>query len=247
MRLAGKLILLSAALTFPAALQALPARAISTYAKAPSPVRYAADRLSSYTGIPLARSAAREVRITLVSSPNPGIGTQGYTIRSAEGLITISGNDAEGAANGVYTFLRTLMIEHRKDPFSRDWNIAEKPAFSVREMQIAPYRFGASYGFAVFSPDRWTFEEWKRYVDFMRLCNMTTLDMASQRVYDPAYPQSDRDQWRYEVWKKVMDYCHQVGIKFNWFISPNLVTEQAFWDNPDKRAIQDEGPGLATA
>jgi hypothetical protein len=36
-----------------------------------------------------------------------------------------------------------------------------------------------------------------------------------------------------------MEYCHQVGIKFDWFISPNLVTEQCFWDNPDKRAVQE--------
>lgn len=161
---------------------------------------------------------------------------QGYTIASADqGDITIRGNDAEGAANGVYTLLRTLMIEHRKDPFSRTWNIEEKPQFSIRAIQVAPYRFGGSFGFAVLSSDRWSFQQWKEYVDLMRLCNMTTLSLVPARVYDPEYPNSRREEWRYEIWKQVMDYCHQVGIKFNWMISPIMTSEQAFFDNPDKR------------
>lgn len=182
------------------------------------------------------------IRIELNSTQNPQIGTQGYTIRSSkEGDITIRGNTDEGAGNGVYTFLRTLMIEHRRDPFSRKWEVEEKPHFPIRQMQVAAYRFEASYGFAALSPDRWSLEEWKEYVDFMRLCNMTTLVLASHRAYHPDYPQSEREKWRFEVWKEVMDYCHQMGIKFNWYINPNLVTQQAFWDNPDKRASQEIG------
>ena len=38
-----------------------------------------------------------------------------------------------------------------------------------------------------------------------------------------------------------MDYCHQIGMKFDWFISPNLTPEEAFWDNPDKRYINEHG------
>lgn len=214
---------------------------ISPYKNAPSPVVHAVQRLSGYTGIPLGKAQANALRVELNSIENPRIGTQGYTIHSANGSITVSGNATDGAANGVYTLLRTLMIEHRKDPFSRAWNVEEKPAFSLRSMQVAPYRFGASYGFAALSPDRWSFEQWKQYVDFMRLCNMTNLAMGSARVYDPNYPDSRREQWRYEVWKQVMDYCHQIGMKFDWFISPNLTPEQAFWDNPDKRYINEHG------
>jgi len=216
---------------------------ISCYDNAPTSVRHAAHRLSQYTGIPMDRASGkdRSIRIELNSSQNPRIGNQGYTIRSSkEGEMTIRGNDAEGTANGVYTFLRTLMIEHRSDPFTRAWDIEEKPQFAIRAMQVAAYRFGASYGFAALSPDRWSLEEWKTYIDFMRLCNMTTLVMASHRAYHPDYPQSEREKWRYEVWKQVMDYCHQVGIKFNWYINPNLVTQQAFWDNPEKQAVQDQ-------
>jgi hypothetical protein len=217
---------------------------IAPYEGAPTPVSHAAHRLSDYTGIPLGQASAAgpAVRIELNSTLNPKIGQQGYKIHSeGGGDITIEGNSAEGAANGVYTFLRTLMIEHRKDPFSRPWDVQEKPQFPIRMMIVAPYRFGASYGFAALSPDRWSFEEWKEYVDFMRLCNMTTLTMGSERMYHPDYPNSWREKWRYEVWKQVMEYCHQVGMKFDWFISPNLVTEQSFWDNPDKRALGEAG------
>ncbi len=227
-----------------AAGEGAPRRIISSYTNASIPVLHAIHRLSDYTAIPV-ESDAKEghvIRIERNATPNPRIGTQGYTILSSDrGDITIRGNDEEGTANGIYTFLRTLMIERRKDPFSRAWNIEEKPQFPIRAMLVSPYRFGGSYGFAVLSPDRWPLEEWKAYVDFMRLCNMTTLTLGSERVYNPDYPRSARDQWRYEVWKQVMEYCHQVGMKFDWFISPNLVTEQAFWDNPDKRAFQEPG------
>ncbi len=224
-------------------LSAATGNAISSYKNAPSPVTHAVQRLAEYIGLPVGKdgSATSALRIELNSQENPRTGAQGYTIHSVNHNIVISGNTSEGAANGIYTLLRMLMIEHRKDPFSREWNVEERPAFSLRSMQVAPYRFGASYGFAALSPDRWSFEQWKEYVDFMRLCNMTNLAMGSARVYDPKYPDSRREQWRYEVWKQVMDYCHQIGMKFDWFISPNLTPEEAFWDNPDKRYINEHG------
>ena len=219
------------------------AATISVYADAASPVRHAVGRLSNYTGMEIGlANADREIRIELSDQPNPALGEQGYSIRSeGDSVIAIRGNDHEGVANGIYTLLRTSMIEHEKDPFRKTWNVQEKPRFAVRSMLVSPYRFGASYGFAALSPDRWSIQEWKEYVDLMRLCNMTTLTMGSERVYHPDYPQSYREKWRYEVWKEVMDYCHEVGIKFNWFIAPNLVPQEAFWRNPDERAIQEAG------
>jgi len=214
---------------------------VEVYANAPSPVRHAANELSKYTGIPVGLDRTRAIRLVLNERPNPRLGNQGYSIRSQADAITISANDDEGIANGVFTLIRTMMLDHLKDPHARQWNIEEKPQFSTRALLVAPYRFGAMYGFAELSPDRWSFGQWKEYVDLMRLTNMTTLTMASERVYHPDYPNSTREKWRYEVWKQVMDYCHQVGMKFNWFIAPNLVTEQAFWDNPDMRASQEAG------
>lgn len=212
---------------------------IETYANAPSPVRHAVHELASYTGIPIKRGQSQSIRLVINSRPNANLGDQGYSIRSSNDVITINANDDEGITNGTFTLLRNLMIEHRKDPFSREWNIEEKPHFTTRAMIVSPYRFGGSYGFAKLSSDRWSFGQWKEYVDLMRLTNMTTLTMGSMRMYHPDYPDSTREKWRYEVWKQVMDYCHQIGIKFNWFMPPNMVTEEAFWDNPDKRADQE--------
>ena len=239
MRLGRRIALVSfsSLMVFPVGMWGEARAIISLYKNAPTPVRHAVDRLSDYTGMgkDLAEGNQPSVRVELNAATNPRIGTQGYTIHSENGIIRIVGNDSEGAANGIYTLLRTLMIEHRKDPFSREWNIEEEPAFSVRSIRVAPYRFGGSYGFAKLSPDRWSFQDWKQYVDFMRLCNMNTLIMGSARMYDPEYPDSWREKWRYEIWKQVMDYCHEVGMKFDWFTSPNLVPEQAFWDNPEQR------------
>jgi len=203
----------------------------------------ALEHLSAYTGMSVAAEpeGSASLRIELNARRNPKIEPQGYTIRSKSGHLTISANDAEGATNGVFTLLRTLMVEHRKDPLSRPWNLEEKPSFTHRSMLVAPYRFGASYGFARLSPDRWDFEQWKDYLDLMRLTNMTNLTVGSARMYDPQYPDSQREKFRYETWKQVMDYCHRIGMQFDWFMQPNLVPEQMFWDHPDKRYVNNNG------
>lgn len=217
---------------------------IHLHANAPGPVRHGAHRLADYTGLTIGDGDTRDSRIIaeLNSSMDPEIGHQGYMItggvsepgRAAD--IAIKANHDEGLANGIYTLLRILIINQSRDPFSLKWDICERPHFPIRAMLIAPYRFGGSFGLAAMSPDRWSIEEWREYVDLMRLCNMTTLTMGSARMYHPQYPHSEREKWRYETWKEVMDYCHQVGMRFNWFTAPNIVCEQAFWDNPDLRA-----------
>jgi hypothetical protein len=214
---------------------------ITAYENPPPALRHALDRLSAYTGLPVSGEADRRksVRVELNAKKDPRIEPQGYAIRSDQSGVVINGNDDQGAANGIYTLLRTLMIEHQKDPFARAWKVQEKPSFTVRGMLVSPYRFGASYGFAQLSPDRWSFEQWKQYVDLMRLTNMTNLTMGSTRVYDPEYPDSQREKFRYETWKQVMDYCHEIGMQFDWFMMPVLVPEQAFWDNPDKRFLNE--------
>jgi hypothetical protein len=85
-------------------LLAQPGGIIVVYKNAPSPVRHAAERLSTYSGLSLstAKANAAALRIELNATKDPKIEPQGYTIQSANKGITVSGNDAEGAANGVY-------------------------------------------------------------------------------------------------------------------------------------------------
>ena len=81
---------------------------ISSYKNAPSPVTHAVQRLAEYIGLPVGKggSATSALRVELNSQENPRTGAQGYTIRSANHNIVISGNTSEGAANGIYTLLR---------------------------------------------------------------------------------------------------------------------------------------------
>jgi len=216
--------------------------AITLYPNAPTPVRHAARRLSEHTGMPIGADAeAPCVRVELDPQGDPRIGPQGYAIRTETKSVVVSGNEAEGVTNGIYTLLRTLMVENRRDPFERSWDVSETPHFRIRGMYVAPYRFGGSYGFAVLSPDRWSIDEWMEYIDFMRLCNMTTLTLSPARLYHPDYPQTEREKWRYEVWREVIAYCHQVGLKCHWLSCPGLVPQEVFWNNPDLRAVQEGG------
>ena len=220
---------------------------ITIYYNATIPVRHAVNKLAEYTGIIVGveEKGKHSIRIELDVGCNSSIGKQGYIIRSiGESSILIAGNHDEGIANGIYTMIRTLMIENRKDPFTRNWNIEEKPWFSIRNINIAPYRFGGSFGYAVLSPDRWSIEEWMEYIDLLRLCNITSLTLnPSGRLYHPDYPQTIREKWRYDVWRKVIQYCHQVGIKINYMAMPGMVPQETYWKNPGLRSVQQEAGG----
>ena len=102
MRLKRQLTLVLFLLVFSSAdLSAKTASVISLYKNVPSLVQHAVDRLSEYTGIPLGRAQRdqRFVRIELNAAKNPRIEPQGYTIRSTNQGIAISGNNDEGVAN----------------------------------------------------------------------------------------------------------------------------------------------------
>ncbi len=217
---------------------------ITIYNNAMIPVRHAVNKLAEYMGITIGaeEKGKHSIRIELNIGCNSSIGKQGYIIRSiGESSILITGNHDEGIANGIYTMIRTLMVENKKDPFSRKWDIVEKPWFSVRNINIAPYRFGGSFGYAVLSPDRWSIKEWMEYIDLLRLCNMTSITInTASRIYHPDYPQTIREKWRYDVWREVIEYCHQVGIKCNLFVAHGGTPQEIYWNNPELRVVGQE-------
>ena len=239
----GAIVLLTCGLFFQSQVARSEQGVIEMPSSASTALHHALNRLADFTGLQIGAPGKQGIALRLAIDPpaSHSVGKQGYMIRSGSTGITVTASDEEGLTNGIYTLLRTLMLEHLTDPFSRSWNVHDKPRFQTRAMIVAPYRLGGSFGFAELSPDMWSFEHWRRYIDWMRLANMTTLTIGSARIYNPDYPNSRRDAWRYDVWKRVMTYCHQIGMKFNWFSAPNLVTQQAFWDNPDKRAYQEPG------
>ncbi len=117
-----------------------------------TPLRHAANRLGDYTGIPVSAEGTRQVRVELERPSQRRDRCRGLPDPKHGSDIVISANNETGLANGVYTLLRSLMIEHSVDPFARKWDIEEQPHFSFRSMMVAPYRFGGSYGYAVTEP-----------------------------------------------------------------------------------------------
>ena len=220
---------------------------ISIYNNAPTFIRHAVGKLSKYTGIMegINKEGDPGIRVEIDKMSFPKIGRQGYIIQSINrSNIIIKGNHDEGIANGIFTMIRTLMIKNIEDPFRLNWKIKEEPRFSVRNINIAPYRFGGSFGYAVLSPDRWSIKEWMEYIDLLRLCNMSSITInTASRIYHPDYSQTLREKWRYDVWLEVKDYCHQVGIKCNLFIAHGATPQEIYWNNPELRATGQEAGG----
>jgi hypothetical protein len=174
---------------------------ITIHRHAPSsiPLEMACGRLAEYL-----RDCpeAGEIRTALRATPDPALGDEGYAIRSEGRAITIQANADAGAANGVYTLLRTLMIEDRTSPWDRTWELCEMPALRWRSMMVAPYNFGGAHGFSVFSSDQWAFKHWQAYLDYLRLLNMNVVGHYPMRLYDPAIPETWPNKTRYEIWEQ---------------------------------------------
>ena len=202
------------------------------------PLKMACDRLANYLQDCLEDGEIRVLRLTI---PDQTLGEEGYAIRSQGPTITVEANTDAGAANGVYSMLRTLMIEDLPTPWARPWNLREKPAFGWRSMMVAPYNFGGAHGFSVFSPDQWALKHWQAYLDYLRLFNMNRVGLYPMRMYDPAIPETWPNKTRYEIWEQAMDYAHRLGIKFTWVQTANHVHQETWWRHPELRLEHEQG------
>jgi hypothetical protein len=211
-----------------------PAGSVTLHNHAPSsvPLQMACDRLAEYLQ---SCPESGEIRTSRHTEPDPALGEEGYAIRSEGRTITIEANTDAGAANGVYTLLRTLMIEDRTSPWERAWELREKPALRWRSMMVAPYNFGGAHGFSIFSPDQWTFQHWQAYLEYLRLLNLNVVGLYPMRLYDPAIPETWPNKTRYEIWEQVLDYAHRLGLKFTWVQTANQVHQETWWRHPELR------------
>lgn len=206
---------------------------------AESQVKLACERLREHLK---GRAQNGKIVVSRIAEEDRDLGDEGYLIEA--GTLTeidIQANTDAGLANGVYTFLRTLMIDDLDDPFARDWNVRDKPFFRWRSMMVAPYNFGAAHGFSVLSPDMWAFKHWKQYIDYLRLFNLNRLGIYAMRHYDPAIPESIMNKTRYEVWRQAMDYAHELGMKFIWVQTANFVHQETWWRYPELRCEHEIG------
>ncbi len=205
-------------------------------------VERACERLGEYMDVPAKPEvgAERVIMVQRFAKEARELGTEGYRITTENpSLITVRANTDGGLANGVYTLLRTLMIEDRRDPFEGNWQVEETPFFRIRSMMVAPYNFGFAHGFSILSPDRWAFKHWKQYLDFLRLCNLNRVGIYPMRAYDPQIPETIDNKWRYEVWREAMEYAHELGMEFTFVLTANFVPQELWWRYPELRCEHD--------
>ena len=180
------------------------------------------------------RDVPPEAFVEVAVSPDgwETLGDEGYRIRSASGTeIRVEANTDAGAANGVYGFLMEVRHQQSAAPFSRTWDITEIPFWSDRRVSVASYAMGMSK----MTPETWTFEDWKEYIDFVRSLNMNRLSILGAFPYHPDVSESYKGRWRMEAQARAIRHAHEQGMKVNLMTAYNHVPTQIFWDHPELR------------
>ncbi len=218
-------------------IQQLNDASFAVYQGAPLALRCASERFSLYTGIRITEKLyPKRIKVLLTEEEQPGIGDQGYKIKSTNNKeILITANTTEGATNALYTMIRELIVSGDKDPFTREWDVEEQPYFKNRGMGIAMY---SMWGYRNIDPEGWTFEEWKEYIDFMRLFNVNLIIPIVWHMYNPDIPHTQRFKPLYEMLRKVMLYSQGLGMKFHLHTAFNAVPTSLWFQYPQYRARQ---------
>lgn len=195
-------------------------------------VIYAASRLkqtmSSWQDVPT------EAEVVVAASPDsvPGLGEEGYVIRSTSARsIEILANTDAGAANGIYGLLMAVRTRQIRKPFAEQWDVTETPRWVDRRIGIASYVMGMSK----MTPDTWAFPEWKEYIDFVRQFNINRMAILGLFPYHPDLPDSHKNKWRLDAQKQAITYAHEHGLKVNVLTCYNQVPTEVFWQHPELR------------
>jgi hypothetical protein len=192
------------------------------------------DLLHGWKGVPA--DASVEVRVS--PGRDPDLGDEGFTIRSSSNAqIRIEANTDAGAANGIYGLLMEVRHRQSERPFEETWDLRETPYWADRRVSVASYAMGMTK----MTPETWTFEDWKAYIDFVRSMNMNRLSILGLFPLHPDVPESNKGRWRMEEQARAIAYAHEHGMKVNVMAAYNHVPTQVFWDRPELRT--DPVPG----
>jgi len=162
----------------------------------------------------------------------PKLGDEGYAIQAKSPTrIEITANTDAGAANGIYGLLMEVRHRQSKTPFAEMWDVIEIPYWSDRRVSAASYAMGMTK----MTPETWTFEDWREYIDFIRSLNMNRLSILGVFPYHPDVPESYSGRWRMEAQARAIGYAHEQGMKVNVMTAYNHVPTQVFWDHPELR------------
>lgn len=182
-------------------------------------------------------NAPEKAGITVRLDHSAELGEEGYSIRSeSPDQITISGATGHGAANGIYALLHDIRAG-RTHPFGKQWDLTELPRWAERRVFIASFGMGLS----TLTPDTWTADEWKQYIDFCRSFNVNRFTVVQLRHYHPDHPETLKEKIQLDVLREMIRYAHSQGIKVNILVTHNTVPTKVFWDHPEWRTDQIPG------
>ena len=186
------------------------------------------ERFRTWHGTP----ESAEVLVAVEPVSDPELGSDGYAIRSrAADRIEITANTDAGAANGIYGLLMEIRLKQAVEPFSEGWDVTESPRWGDRRVSVASYAMGMTK----MTPETWTVDDWKAYIDFVRSFNVNRLSILGLFPYHPDVPASYAGRWRMEAQREAIAYAHEHGIKVNVMTAYNHVPTQVFWDFPELR------------
>ena len=195
-------------------------------------VMHAASRLKEVMSTWHGGPAEGEVVVQISAGRIPDAGEEGYSIRSASPTqIEIAANTDAGAANGIYGLLMAVRTRQIRKPFAEVWGVTERPHWPDRRVSVASYAMGMTK----MTPETWTFEDWKEYIDFIRSFNVNRLSILGVFPYHPDVPASYKGRWRMEEQARAIGYAHEHGMKVNVMTAYNHVPTQVFWDHPELR------------
>ena len=132
---------------------------------------------------------------------------EGYTIKTSNNAVNITGNDARGVLFGVGHLLRTLRLEKRKVTLPAALNLTTAPKYPLRGHQLGFRPKTNSY-------DGWTLQMWEQYIRDLAVFGTNAIELIPPRSDDEAdsphfpLPQMDTmigmsricDEYGLDVW-----------------------------------------------
>jgi hypothetical protein len=211
-------------------------RADSPIVKVPggvhSQVVHAAARLESCLQALSGTPSDATVLLAIKDKALAQVGNEGFQIRSVSPTrIEILANTDAGATNGIYALLMAVRKRQLAHPFAENWDLQETPRWPQRRVAVACYVMGLTK----MTPETWTFDEWRSYIDLLRLFNINYLSIMNLHLYHPDVPDSYRTKWRIDVYRQVIDYAHEQGMKVSLMFQYNAVPLAVFWEHPEWR------------
>ena len=92
------------------------------------------------------------------------------------------------------------------------------------------------WGFEELSPDAWTFEEWKSYLERIRSLGANSVMIFLLALYHPDFPELEKNAWRYRVIREAIIYGKSLGLKMYVMWVYSMLPSPLWWKYPSLRA-----------